>query len=75
MSRLAFMLDASAVLALLYDEPGGERVAAVLSQAAFINAVNWCEVLTKIEDRGWPADAEFQVRFRRRRRCRNQTAS
>jgi PIN domain nuclease of toxin-antitoxin system len=38
------VLDASALLALLLDEPGGERVAAVLSESV-INAVNLGEVV------------------------------
>lgn len=61
------ILDASAVLAYLYDEPGGERVTAVLRGRAFVSAVNWCEVLSKIEDRGWPTHPDFPVRFRRLR--------
>jgi ribonuclease VapC len=60
------ILDASAVLAYLYDEqPGAERVASVLRRPALVSAVNWCEVLSKIEELGWPTDAAFFVRFRR----------
>jgi ribonuclease VapC len=60
------ILDASAILAYLYDEqPGAERVASVLSRPALVSSVNWCEVLSKIEERDWPTDADFFVGFRR----------
>jgi ribonuclease VapC len=45
------VLDASAVLALLYREPGHEIVAELLD-GAVISAVNWSEVLTKLTQRG-----------------------
>jgi ribonuclease VapC len=41
-----FVLDASAVLALLQQEPGAEIVAAAL-QDSVISTVNWSEVLQK----------------------------
>ena len=41
------VLDASAVLAFLGNEPGAERVAAALSQTCRISAVNWAEVLAR----------------------------
>jgi predicted nucleic acid-binding protein len=49
------VLDASALLALFFDEPGAEKVEALLHQAAeadkplLIAAVNWAEVLYRIE--------------------------
>jgi PIN domain nuclease of toxin-antitoxin system len=45
------VLDASAVLALLQDERGKERVEAVLGRAA-ISAVNYSEVLKKLYEKG-----------------------
>jgi PIN domain nuclease of toxin-antitoxin system len=45
------VLDSSAVLAMVYGEPGGVKVrAAIVSPlyAVSISAVNWCEVLTKL---------------------------
>jgi ribonuclease VapC len=42
------VLDASAVLALLNGEPGGERVKPLLGSAA-MSALNWCEVLQRYE--------------------------
>jgi PIN domain nuclease of toxin-antitoxin system len=49
------VLDASALLALLFDEPGGEKVENLFNQAAeadkpmLIAAVNWAEVLYKMQ--------------------------
>ncbi len=48
------VLDASAVLALLGDEPGADRVAAVVGDGATIGAINLAEVLTKLADFGMP---------------------
>jgi PIN domain nuclease of toxin-antitoxin system len=46
-----YVLDASAVLALLDDELGADRVAAVLMDAV-IGTVNLAEVHTKLAERG-----------------------
>ena len=49
------ILDASAVLALLFDEPGAEKLEALLQQAAeadkplLITAANWAEVLYQMQ--------------------------
>ena len=48
---MSVVLDASAVLVLLLDEPGATAVADVLAQAV-ISAVNLAEVLSKLTDRG-----------------------
>jgi len=40
------ILDASALLALLHEEPGAERVEQVLD-GALVSAVNWSEVVQK----------------------------
>lgn len=45
------LLDASAVLAVINDEPGGEIVTEALSGAA-ISAVNHAEVISKLTDYG-----------------------
>ena len=45
------VLDASAVLAMVYGESGGTKVHAAILSPLFsvsISAVNWCEVLTKL---------------------------
>jgi PIN domain nuclease of toxin-antitoxin system len=52
------VLDASALLALLNEEPGHELVATVIS-AAIISAVNLSEVVGKLADRGI-ADQELR---------------
>ena len=43
---MSVVLDASALLAFLHEEPGGERVSPVL-EGAHVSAVNWSEVLQK----------------------------
>jgi len=50
------VLDASAVLAMILKEPGGERVERALDATSqgpttkiAISSVNWCEVLTKFQ--------------------------
>ena len=48
-----YVLDASAVLALLNQETGKERVEAVLADSC-IGAVNYCEALGKLIDAGMP---------------------
>ena len=45
------VLDASALLAFLHDEPGGEKVSPAL-EGARVSAVNWSEVLQKSLQRG-----------------------
>ena len=48
---MSVVLDSSAVLALLWEEPGSEAVAEVLPGAS-ISAVNFSEVVAKLTDRG-----------------------
>jgi predicted nucleic acid-binding protein len=49
------VLDASAVLALLFDEPGAEKMENLFEQAAdadkpmMMSAINWAEVLYKMQ--------------------------
>jgi len=55
------VLDASAVLALLYREPGHEQVATCLD-GAVISAVNWSEVRQKLAQHGAkPALADILI--------------
>ena len=49
----AVALDASALLAFLFDEPGAGAVAPLLSRAA-LSSVNYCETLTRLVARGKP---------------------
>lgn len=50
------VLDASAILAYVYGEPGADRVADVLAEAS-ISAVNAAEVVSKLVERNTPQDA------------------
>ena len=50
---MTFVLDASAVLALIQGEPGGQRVRTVVRQAV-LSSVNLTEVVTKLVARGVP---------------------
>ena len=54
-----YVLDASAVLALLNQEPGGDQVEALLADS-LISAVNAAEVLTKLVDAGMPDDEALE---------------
>ena len=49
------VLDASALLAYLHGEPGGDIVQEILALGGVINVVNYAEVLTRLEVAG--ADA------------------
>lgn len=50
-----YVLDASALLALINDEPGAEEVRPLMS-ASIISAVNFCETVHKLRRRGLPVD-------------------
>jgi ribonuclease VapC len=45
------VLDASALLALIWSEPGSEVITKVIDDAA-ISAVNWAETISKLKERG-----------------------
>jgi ribonuclease VapC len=47
-----YVLDASAVLAVINGEPGSDRIELRLQDAP-INAVNLAEVVTKLQERGF----------------------
>ena len=51
------VLDASAVLALLHREPGGEQVEAAVALGATISTVNLAEVIGRLADAGVPEEA------------------
>ena len=65
------VLDASAVLALLFDESGAEKMEHILHAASeadkpvFISAVNWAEVLYKLERKHGKAGLETARQFER----------
>jgi PIN domain nuclease of toxin-antitoxin system len=52
----AGVLDASALLALVYDEEGADRVEPVLRAGALISMVNWAETLSRMAERGDPVE-------------------
>lgn len=50
----SIVLDSSAVLAMVYEEPGGAKVRAAILSPVYvvaISAINWCEVLTKLSQK------------------------
>lgn len=49
---MAPVLDASALLAHLQDEPGGDVVAEAIAGGAVISTVNLAEVFSRVADRG-----------------------
>ena len=56
-----YVLDASALLTVLNEEAGEERVASILGQAV-VSTVNLCEVLGKLMDAGMAdTDAKASV--------------
>jgi ribonuclease VapC len=48
----AAVFDASALLALLLDEPGADRAASALGRGACMSTLNWAEVLARLIERG-----------------------
>ena len=60
------VLDASALLAYLFDESGAEVVESAINGGASISLVNWAEVLTKYSEQGGdPQDVPADLRSRR----------
>ncbi len=57
---MAVVFDASAVLALLRDEPGAEAVARHIGDG-MISAVNFQEVVKELLRRGVPADVAIEM--------------
>lgn len=51
-----YALDASALLCLLFEEPGADRVEAAMGRAR-ISTANLAEVIAKLVDRGADCDA------------------
>ncbi|MEF2074390.1 PIN domain-containing protein [Consotaella aegiceratis] len=54
------ILDASALLALIFDEPGRDRVAKTLP-GAIVSTINLAEVATRLFDAGIPSDTVLQI--------------
>jgi PIN domain nuclease of toxin-antitoxin system len=55
MDRL-YVMDASALLAVVFDEEGADAVLALAPRGALLSTVNWTEVLAKLVDHGLPVD-------------------
>ncbi|MCW6508517.1 type II toxin-antitoxin system VapC family toxin [Lichenifustis flavocetrariae] len=55
MNDRRYVLDASALLCLLFQEPGADRVEEVLDTAV-MSAMNYAEVVAKLADRGVPPE-------------------
>jgi len=51
-----YVLDASAVLALLNEEPGSDVVAQFITVGAVVSSVNLSEIVTKLSERGMPEE-------------------
>lgn len=60
---MASVLDASALLAYFNDEAGAAEVEEAIAEFGLVSAVNWSEVLTKVEETGLSAESfEHQLR-------------
>jgi predicted nucleic acid-binding protein len=65
------VLDASALLALFFDEPGAEKMERLFQAASeadrpvYISAVNWAEVLYKVEHKQGKTGLETARQFER----------
>lgn len=57
---MTIVVDASAILALLWSEPGSEAVADVIGEAV-MSSVNLAEVCSKLADRGIGGDAAREM--------------
>ena len=44
----ASILDASALIAFLHDEPGSDAVVDAIAETAAVSVVNWAETLSKV---------------------------
>ncbi len=53
---LSGVLDASALLAVVYGEAGIDRVEPTLRHGALISSVNWAEAISRMAERGQPVN-------------------
>ena len=56
-----WILDASAILALIQEEPGEEIVARSIVDGAVVSTVNIVEVMSKLQEDGKPRDIARQM--------------
>ena len=59
-TEVVYVLDASAVLVAFFDEPGAEAVADRMD-GALLCSVNYSEVVSKLVDRGTPAEQIVEI--------------
>ena len=52
-----YVLDASALLVLLKGEPGSDKVIAALKEGAAISAINFSEVIARLNESNMPEEA------------------
>jgi ribonuclease VapC len=52
----AVVLDASALLALLFEEPGADRVEDAIAGGACMSTLHWAEALSRLSERGEHVD-------------------
>lgn len=60
MTDQPYILDASALLAAFFNEPGADHVAERMS-GALLSAVNYAEVVAKLIDRRTPRDQILEI--------------
>lgn len=53
----SYVLDASALLVLIKGEPGGDKVLAALKEGAAISAINFSEVIARLNESSMPEEA------------------
>jgi ribonuclease VapC len=56
----SLVLDASAILAIINQEPGADKLAPELLANAICSTVNLAEVQAKLVGRGWPPDDAWE---------------
>lgn len=61
MSHPKQVLDASALLAYVQDEPGAEMVAQALKAQSWMSMINWAEVLSKLAELGQPPEVTISA--------------
>lgn len=61
MNNVYYILDASALLAMLHDEPGAKQTIECIAKGSAISAVNYCEVLGKCVELGISAEQFVQM--------------
>jgi PIN domain nuclease of toxin-antitoxin system len=61
-----WILDASALLAVINTEPGRERVVEALDEGAAMSSVNFAEIVSKLDDYGW-TEGEIRARLQEMR--------